>query len=42
MSSVGSGECDVIRPSATSAGAGHHWSFNYLALSGMVVGASFF
>jgi len=35
-------DCDVIDPSDTSAGAGHHWSFNYLALSGMVVGASFF
>jgi hypothetical protein len=37
--------CDVIvssDSSDTSAGAGHHWSFNYLALSGMVVGASFF
>lgn len=37
--------CDVTDSSDssdTSAGAGHHWSFNYLALSGMVVGASFF
>jgi hypothetical protein len=31
-----------IPPATTSAGAGYHWSFDYLVLSGMVVGASFF
>jgi len=46
--SLAGAECDSIptnedsSAATTSSGAGHHWSFDYLILSGMVVGASFF